>query len=149
MSREKDSPRACTARVGQQLSVFVEDVPGALATLTERLGAAGINLYALTLTGGIDHGYVRLVADRHKEAMQLLQDAGELIFERDVVLLDIPNRPGALASVASQWAAAGINIEYVYCAGGPGVEHGLVVVKVDDAARAVATLEACGQPARD
>ncbi|NCC51839.1 MAG: ACT domain-containing protein, partial [Spartobacteria bacterium] len=50
---------------GQQISVSVQNEPGTLAELTSFLGDNDINVYALTLTGGIDHGYVRMVVDDH------------------------------------------------------------------------------------
>jgi hypothetical protein len=126
-----------TAEKGMQISVFVENQPGTLADVADLLGGKGINIYALTLTGGIDHGYVRLVADKHEEAMQVLTDAGKLCYEREVVLLEIANAPGSLAAVTRAWAASGINLDYAYCAGGPSVEHGLVVMRVDSVDAAV------------
>ena len=128
------------ATAGKQISVFLENQPGTLAELSEFLGSKGINIYALTLTGGIDHGYGRVVVDQHEEAMQALRASGHLVFERDVILLEISNTPGSLGSVLRAWADAGINLDYAYCAGGPGVQQGLVVVRVDDTGKALSVL---------
>ncbi len=122
---------------GKQISVFVDNQPGTLAAVSEVLGEGGINIYALTLTGGIEHGYVRVVVDQHEEAVKILQKADYLLFERDVILLEVSNVPGALATVLRAWATAGISVDYAYCAGGPGVEQGLVVLMVDDVEQAL------------
>jgi len=128
------------AERGKQIALSMQNEAGNLAELTQFLGEQGINIYALTLTGGIDHGYVRMVVDKHSEAMEALAAHGKLVFERDVVLLEVLNSPGSLGQASKVWAEGGVNIEYVYCAGGPNVEQGLVVVRVDDVDKAIALL---------
>jgi len=123
--------------IRKQFSVFLVNEPGTLAGLTSLLGENGVNIFALTLTGGIDHGYVRMVTDDHERARRVLDEAGYVFFERDVVLVTIPNRPGALAKVSRLWSENGINVEYVYCAAVPEVEEGLVVFGVDQVQKAV------------
>ncbi len=127
---------------GRQFSVFLDDRPGTLGEVTTLLGEGGINIHALTLAEGTGHGYVRLVVDRHEEARERLQAGGYLFFERDVVLLEIPNAPGSLAAIARTWGKHKINIEYAYCAGGPHVERGLVVIRTDDVDAAISSLGA-------
>ncbi len=139
MSDEYPTVRAAR---GRQISVFLDDRPGTLARLALRLGGAAINIHALTLAEGIEHGSVRMVVDRTDEAVRQLENDGYLFFEREVILLEIPNTPSALGRVAELWGLRGINIEYAYCAGGPAVASGLVVVKVDRIDEALALLEA-------
>lgn len=130
-----------SAKLGKQLSVFVEDQPGTLAAITSLLGKNGINIYALTLAEGLGHGYVRMVVDKHDEAVKVLRAAEELTIERDVVLLELSNAPGSLGRVAGALGAAGVNLEYAYCAGGPSVDKGLVVVRAGDSAKALKVLQ--------
>jgi len=130
-----------SAKLGKQLSVFVEDQPGTLAAVTSLLGKNGINIYALTLAEGLGHGYVRMVVDKHDEAVKVLRAAEELIMERDVILLELSNQPGSLGRVAGALGGAGINLEYAYCAGGPSVDKGLVVVRAGDSGKALKVLQ--------
>lgn len=130
-----------SVQVGTQVSVFLEDRPGTLGGVATLLGKHGINIYALTLAEGIGHGYVRMVVDQPEKASEVLKEAGELVMETAVLLLELSNQPGSLGAVARELGAAGINLEYAYCAGGPGVDKGLVVIRVDDAGKAVRTLE--------
>ncbi len=116
---------------GKQISIFLENEPGSLSKVARLLGDNGINMYGLTVAEGIDHGYVRMVVDREQEAVKLLDENGYMAFERDVLLLEISNNPGSFAVVAQQLGDKGVNIEYAYCAGGPNVDRGMVVIYVD------------------
>lgn len=129
------------AKPGRQVSVFLEDEPGTLAAVTALLGRHGINIYALSLAEGVGHGYVRMVVDKTDEAVRVLRDSEELVMEREVLLLELSNQPGSLGQVARRLADAGINLEYAYCAGGPSVDCGLVVVRVNDPAKALKILQ--------
>ena len=130
----------CSVVKGRQLSVFLDDKPGTLANVTAALGGHHINIYALSLAEGIGHGYVRMVVNKHEEALQVLNDAGELTMEREVLLLELSNQPGSLGVIARALADAGVNLEYAYCAGGPSVDKGLVIIKVDDTDKALEVL---------
>ena len=125
------------AQHGRQFSIFLDDRPGTLGQVMSLLGEREVNVYALTLAEGTGHGYVRMVVDRHEDAAAVLREAGYLFFERDIVLLEIANTPGSLAAVACLWGGQGINIEYTYCAGGPAVDRGLVIVRAEEVDRAV------------
>ena len=127
---------------GRQISVFVDDTPGTLAGIAELLGKNGINIFALTLAEGLGHGYVRLVVDKPDECVKVLKSAEELVLERDVILLELSNAPGSLGIVARKLGDAGINLEYAYCAVGPCVDKGLVVVRVNDTDKALKILGA-------
>ena len=130
-----------SAKKGKQIAVFIENEPGTLAAVTEILGKQGINIFALTLAEGIDHGYVRMVVDRYDEARKLLVQMGQLVIDREVVLLELANKAGSLAAVTRLWAAAGINLEYAYCANSPGVDKGMVIVRVNDTDKAIKLLQ--------
>ncbi len=125
------------ASAGKQLGVAIDNRAGTLAEVCCLLGEAGINVYGLTLAEGIGHGYLRMVVDRGEDAMRLLDEHDYVAWWTDILLLEIDNRAGSLGAVAQALARAGINVEYAYCAGGPKVERGLVVVRVDDVPRAL------------
>ena len=81
-----------------------------------------------------------MVVDKPDEALQALRAADELVMEREVLLLELSNSPGALGEVTRRLAEAKINLEYAYCAAGPTVDRGLVVVRVDQTDQALALL---------
>ena len=123
---------------GVQLTVYIDNRQGTLSALATFLGKHGVNIYGLTLADTEGHGYARLIVDDTEKARQLVEDAGELVAAREVLLIQVANEPGELARMLEALAAHNLNIEYGYSSGGPGNEKGLVLVPSDvDAALAV------------
>ena len=123
---------------GTQLTVYIDNRKGTLAALAAFLGRHGVNIYGLTLADTEGHGYARLIVDDTEKARQLVEDSGELVAAREVLLIQVANEPGELARMLAALAQHNLNIEYGYSAGGPGDEKGLVLVPSDvDAALAV------------
>jgi hypothetical protein len=128
-------------RVDKQLAIFLENRPGALAAMCETLAEAGINLLALTVSDTVDHAVVRIVTDKADEALHLLGEAGMLVVESDVLVVEVPNQPGTLGRVARRLAEHSINIEYAYCTTMPQADRGALVLRVHDAQKAMRVLE--------
>ena len=116
---------------GTQLTVYIDNRKGTLSALATFFGKHGIIVYGLTLADTEGHGYARLIVDDTEKARQLVEDAGELVAAREVLLIRVANEPGELARMLEALAAHNLNIEYGYSAGGPGDEKGLVLVPSD------------------
>lgn len=129
---------------GTQLTVYIDNRKGTLATLAQFLGKHGVNIYGLTLADTEGHGYVRLIVDDTEKARQLVEDSGELVGARDVLLVRVENEPGQLSRLLAALAARNLNLEYGYSSGGPGDEKGLVLIPsdMDKALGALAELNA-------
>ncbi|HOO19876.1 MAG TPA: ACT domain-containing protein [Kiritimatiellia bacterium] len=125
------SPAPLVFSKGVQLTVYIDNRKGTLATLAEFLGKHGVNIYGLTLADTEGHGYARLIVDDTEKARQLVEDSGELVGARDVLLVRVQNEPGQLGRVLAALAARNLNIEYGYSSGGPDDEKGLVLVPSD------------------
>jgi len=126
--------------VHKQLAIFLENRPGALAAMCETLAEADINLLALTVSDTVDHAVVRIVTDKPDEAMHLLGEAGMLVVESDVLVVEVSNEPGTLARVARKLAEHSINIEYAYCTTTPEAEGGALILRIRDPQRAMQVL---------
>ncbi len=123
---------------GTQLTVYIDNRKGTLAALAAFLGRHGVNIYGLTLADTEGHGHVRLIVDDTEKARQLVEDSGELVAARDVLLVQVENEPGHLGRVLETMAAHDVNVEYGYTSGGPDDEKAIVLVPSDmDAALAV------------
>jgi hypothetical protein len=97
----------------KDLTVTLENRPGTLADLGEATGGAGINIEGVC--GSIDGGAVHILVDDVDATRAALSDAGiEVSGERDVLVVDVDDRPGAMGEVARRFAGAGANIELVY-----------------------------------
>lgn len=101
------------------LAVTVEDRPGALAGLGEAAGTAGVNLLGVSGVGSGAGSVVHLLVDDADAARSALAAAGfDRVDAREVVVVDIEDRPGALGELARGIADAGVNLDLVYLATG-------------------------------
>jgi hypothetical protein len=127
-------------QIAKQLAIFLDNRPGTLARVAEALAEAKINIYAFSTSDTVDHSVVRLVVSDYRRAMDLFEERGTLTVEDDVLMLEGSNKPGALAGIAEQLAAAKINIEYCYSATPPGARNGLVIMRVTNPKKALKVL---------
>jgi len=123
-------------RVEKQLAIFLENKPGTLAQVCKVLAKKGVNIMAITVSDTVDHAVVRIVVNDANKALHLLGDAGVLVVESDVLVIDLPNMPGALAKIAGKLAAAKVNIEYLYGSGGQRQARGTVVIRTTNLKKA-------------
>jgi hypothetical protein len=122
------------------VTVILEDRPGELARLGEVMGEAGVNIEGMCALTGQGRGYIHLlVADEKASAARAaLEDAGMGVADtREVLVVDIADRPGTLGEVARRFADANVNVELAYTTFG-GVK---LVVATDDLEAARAALE--------
>jgi len=135
-----DTAKKYTARIGHQISVFIENRPGTLGAVIDVLRENNINMLALTLSEGLEIGYLRITVDKLEEAKSCLQKSGHLVLEREVLLLEVANVPGGLAAAIDALAGNGINVEYAYSADSPTPASSMIIVRVADPAAALAVL---------
>lgn len=130
----------------KQMSVFLENKPGALTAPCRLLAEAGINIQTFALADTQKFGLLRLVVREWERAEKLLSDAGYAVKLTDVLALEMPDRPGGLADILQIFEAAGINVEYMYAFTVKWEGRGLVIFRVDDPVKAVPALTAAGIP---
>lgn len=124
------------ATTAREFKVTMEDKPGSLAKLTDALGKGGVNIEGIAAIPSGGKGDIRVVMGNAAGARQALQGAGITVEgEREVLVVDLPHRPGELAKVARTLADAGVNIDSVYSMGDRGGNR-QVVLGVDDLEKA-------------
>ena len=128
----------------KQISIFMENTTGRLADVTALLAKSGINLRAISIADTADFGILRMVADRPDAAVALLKAAGFAARETDVIAVEVPDQPGALATIMALFRDEGVNIEYLYASLEHSADQAVIVLKVDDIATGLAMLEKHG-----
>jgi len=123
-------------RVAKQLSVTLPNKPGQLASLCKKLAAAKVNIRAISVVEATEQGIVRLVADKSSVALGVIEKAGLGCVVSQVVLVEMANKPGVLAKVATKLSKAKINIQYAYGSSGPGAREAIAVLGVEDVKKA-------------
>lgn len=128
-----------------EISLFLKNVPGELAKLSELLAGENINIDAITIQDASAYvqnlfeargkslkrlassasyssmrrdsaqfALIRLVVDQPEKAIELLRKKDYLFDSKEVVSIDITNKPGEFLKITKKLGEASININYVY-----------------------------------
>jgi hypothetical protein len=125
--------------MARNLTVILHDKPGELARLGETLGDAGVDLRGLAAFTGEGNGIIHLLIEDEdaERAGKALHDAKiGLADDREVLVVDIRDRPGTLGEMALELAAAHVNVELAYSA----FDGTRLVIATDDLENARAAL---------
>lgn len=122
--------------MAKDLTVILEDLPGALAKMGETLGVAGINIDGICGVTCEGVGVIHVLVEDATAARKALKEAGfETGVEREVLVIDIVDRPGELGGIARRLASAGVNLDLLYLTASLDL-----VIGVDDLKEAQAAL---------
>jgi hypothetical protein len=126
-----------------QLSLFLENRPGALRLPCQVLGQAGIDILSLSLADTQQFGILRVIVKDAERARQVLEQAGCVVKATDVLAVEVPDRAGGLADMLGVFEGTGLSIEYIYplVAGHRG-KTAVLLLRLEDPDRAAAMLQA-------
>ena len=121
----------------KDITVILRDSPGTLADLCEILAAEGINIEGISVVTYKGECPIHILVEDSEAAVSTLEAHWmEVIDERDVLIKQLPNEPGALGLFTRQLADAGINIEVTY-----PMANGELAIVVDDLDKAKQILQ--------
>ena len=118
------------------LVIDIENTPGALAEIAAAISDAGVNIAAATCVGPAERAELHILvphAEAAKHALAISQVG--VSREREVVVVEVDDRPGVLADLTRKIAKAGVNLDLVYVA-----TRNRVVFGADDLAALQAAL---------
>jgi hypothetical protein len=99
------------------LTIMLEDRPGALAKVGKALGDAGVNIEGLSGVTVAGEGEVHVLVADAAAARTALEGAGiQVEAQNDVLILDVEDKPGTLGEVAGKLGDAGVNLNLAYLA---------------------------------
>jgi len=121
--------------MAKDLTVLLrENRPGEFARAAEALGKARVNIEGVTEIEGTVH----LLVEDAAAARKALESAGlKVQAEREVLVVDVHDRPGELATITRKIADAGVNLDVLYMA-----TNTRVVISADDVTKARRALAA-------
>ncbi len=121
------------------LAIDIENTPGALARVAAAISDAGVNIAAATCIGSGERAELHILV-KHAEAAKHSLAISHLAVtrEREVVVVDVEDRPGVLADLTRKIARAGVDLDLVYVATRDRVVFG---------SRDIAALRAALEPA--
>lgn len=123
-----------------EVTAYLENKPGRLAKICSALAHERVNIQALSVMDTADRSVLRFVTDDLEPTRKTLTALGTECEVRDVLAVEIENRPGGLARVLEALATENINIEYAYAATGASSGRTLGIFHTSNPKRALKVL---------
>lgn len=124
------------------VAVFVENKPGQTARITRLLADAGVNLCWLTVANSGSFGVMKFLVDKQELALRTLKEKGVMVSLLEVLAIEVPDKPGALQSVADLLGRSNINLEN--CSGFVVNNRAILIMEVPHPGQARPILEQHG-----
>jgi hypothetical protein len=99
------------------LAIDIDNTPGALAEVATAISDAGVNISAATCIGPGKQAELHILVPHAEAARHVLAISHVAVTrEREVVVVDVEDRPGVLADLTRTIAKAGVDLDLVYIA---------------------------------
>jgi len=122
--------------MAKNITIHLDDHPGALAEMGEALGKSVVNIDGICGISCEGVGVLHILVEDATAARSAVEHAGfEVHAERDVLVVNIVDRPGELGNIARKLANAGINLDLLYLTANLDL-----VIGVDDLEKAQSAL---------
>ena len=115
----------------KQLSVFVDNKPGAVYAPCSALADAGVDLSSIFLADTKDFGILRIITKDNEKALNVLRDNNFAVKLTDVLAIEIEDVPGALSKILKSVESKGLNVRYMYAAVGTSGKP-VMIFRFDD-----------------
>lgn len=123
-----------------ELSIFVQNKKGKLTSISKLMGEALIDIRGFSMVDTAEgYGIFRLLVNDNVKAVQILKEHNFTVSETEVLVVMIPDAPGALYETLKLFSDNEINLEYIY-----PVANSAIVIKLDDFVKAYRILEEAG-----
>lgn len=130
--------------IAQQISIFAENKPGRLAAVTQVLAKEKINIRATTISTSDTFGVINLLVDDPKKAQKVLTAVGMMVQMRNVLAVELDDKPGGLDRLTQLLFKENINVNNAYGFVVESYERAIFVVDVDQIEKAEKLVEKNG-----
>ena len=104
----------------KEIYLILKNEPGQLSTVSDLLGANGINIIAFYVSTVKDKGTLRFVSNDPERAINVLKTAGYKIEVHEVIACETPHHPGGMNAILKPLKSANVNVDYIYPCIGTG-----------------------------
>ena len=99
------------------LTIVLDNHPGAVANVCQSIGRAGVNIEGLCAFASSGIGILHTAVNDVTPARRAVEAAGYKISEeREVIIVDIEDRPGSAGAMLRHFGDAQVNLDLVYFA---------------------------------
>ncbi len=116
----------------KEFKVYSDNKRGELAKIAEALAQSSVNIEAIASENSHPEAFLRIVTNDVNTTKRALSRAGYKYDEKNIIVLDLIDRPGELAKLAKRMTRAGVNIESIYL-----LEKARVAMAVDNLEKAM------------
>lgn len=116
----------------KQITVFLENAPGTLSTMTRALANAGVNLHVLAIADTSEYGVARIICNDPLAAQECLLAEGFSVAMTPVCAVELADTPGSLADFLDFVVSHGVDIAYTYCFVEPKNGNAVNIFRLDD-----------------
>lgn len=116
----------------KHLSVFLQNKPGSLEKVTAILSSEKINIRAFTLASSGEYGVLKLLVEDAVATEKILKSRGITVKLREVIVVAVPDNPGALDGLLTLFSSNGINIDDSYGFLLNGKNQAAIVLEADN-----------------
>ena len=124
----------------KQISLFVENKPGAMTAPVRVLSEAGIDISTLMLADTTEYGILRILTRDWDKAKKALEGASFTVRLTDVVAVEIEDQPGGLAKVLASLDKYQIDVDYMYAFTEQRGTKAIVIFRFEKPDEAIAAL---------
>ena len=128
----------------KQISLFVENRPGRMAKVAKTLSDAGVNIRALTIAEAGDFGVIRMVVDDPENGYKVLKESAFTVSMTEVLVVEMKDTPGGLYEIVNTLGQNAVNVDYAYAFVTAKAEKAMLILRVDDIAKARKVLSEMG-----
>ncbi len=128
----------------QQLSVFLQNKSGKLASIIRAISEQGIDIRALSIADTTDFGILRMLVSDISAAKEVLSKQNCIVSVNEVTVVAVPDEPGGLSRILSLMAEDKLDIEYMYSLIERSATSAYMVFRVSDGPKFSRLLEANG-----
>lgn len=128
------------ATIARELIISAPNAPGILADITSRLYQMGIAIVAVTIQVTDERAVIRLLTDNESYAVEAMQGLQLPLSNREVVIVELPNRRGFLGKLADALGREDIDIRDLYLTVARGATSALLVFTCSHNGKAVQML---------
>ena len=123
----------------KQLSIFAENVKGAMHKMTQILQENDINILGSVTNDSAEYGIVRMVVSDPAKAGKALTEAGFLCKLTDVLGIEVKDEVGNLNNLLQSFLDSNVNIDYLYLSFNRDTGRPIMILHVED----IMEVEAC------
>ncbi len=119
--------------MAKQLTVFVENRPGRMKSVSDTLLENRLNIWAFAIQDRGEFGLMKLIVDRPEQARLALADHGFACALKEVLAVTAPDRPGNLDRLTTALLDSNVDIADAYGFVTPNDRQGVCFLEIKNA----------------